>query len=187
MNNNDPLDEEQISTFIQLCLSENDVPDEELKQLEKIMDSDSTRAREIALRLLDENMIRSWFRSEADSSFINEVQKRLNIRFHDKEFIDAVMSKVEDGISKSSIGEAGVSHAKEEIKPISMLKYIFVPLAAVLIYLGLFHFDFIKSIFRDAESHMMTVQQLEGRPTLISANKRKNVIRKMIIKLYVVS
>ena len=63
-----------------------------------------------------------------------------------------------------------------------MLKYILVPLAAALIYAGVFQLDFIKTYFHDAESYMMTVQTLEGRPTLISSNQRKNVILKMLVK-----
>ena len=86
------ISEEEISHFIQLCLSDEDVPEDDLKTIESIMESESSRAKDIALRLLDESMIRSWFRSEADTVFINEVQKRLNIRFKDREFIEAVMS-----------------------------------------------------------------------------------------------
>ena len=111
------ISEEEITHFIQLCLSDEDVPEEDLKTIENIMESESTRAKDIALRLLDESMIRSWFRSEADTVFINEVQKRLNIRFKDREFIEAVMSKVEEGMhSNPTEGETGESVAKEEIK-----------------------------------------------------------------------
>jgi hypothetical protein len=176
------LTEDEMGRFIQVCLSDDDVPESELKTLEDIMKTESTRAKEIALRLIDENMIRSWFRSEADTYFISEVQKRLKIRFKDREFIEAVMSKVEAGINSSTAGEAGKEVIKQEIKSVSILKYIFVPLLAAVIYASVFHIDFIKAFFVDAESFMMTVQDMDGQPSVISDEKRKSVVLKMLIK-----
>jgi hypothetical protein len=176
------LTEDEMSRFIQLCLSDDDVPESELQTLEDIMKTEGARAKEVALRLMDERMIRSWFRSEADTCFISEVQKRLNIRFKDREFIEAVMSKVEEGIITSSVGDAGKEVVKQEIKSVSILKYIFVPFLAAVIYVGVFRTDFIKAFFIDAESFMMTVQDMDGQPAIISGEKRKTVILKMLIK-----
>ena len=176
------LSEDEISRFIQVCLSDDDVPEDELATLEGIMQTESQRAKDIALRLLDESMIRSWFRSEADTVFINEVQKRLDIRFKDREFIEAVMSKVEEGISSSTPGEAGEAVVKEEIKSVSMMKYILAPIIAAVLYLCIFQMDFIKAFFRDAESFMMTVEDISGQPNVISQGKRKTVVLKMLIK-----
>lgn len=174
------LTEEQVAHYIQLCLSEEEVPDEELKTLNEIMNTNSESAKEIALRLLDENMIRNWFRSEADTVFINEVQKRLNIRFRDSEFISAVMLKVHEGLD-ASVGEAGESAVPDEVKSVSMIKYIFVPIIALIAYVALFQSDFIKAFFVDEDSFIMTVNDLRGRPTVISEDKRKTVLLKMII------
>ncbi|MCM8529385.1 MAG: FecR family protein [Lentisphaeraceae bacterium] len=174
------LSEEQVAHYIQLCLSEEEVPDEELQTLNEIMNSSSVKAKEIALRLLDENMIRNWFRSEADTVFINEVQKRLNIRFRDSEFISAVMLKVHEGLD-ASVGEAGESVVPDEVKSVSMIKYIFVPIIALIVYVGLFQSDFIKAFFVNEDSFIMTVDDLRGKPTVLSEDKRKTVLLKMII------
>ncbi|MCM8539172.1 MAG: FecR family protein [Lentisphaeraceae bacterium] len=174
------LSEEQVAHYIQLCLSEEEVPDEELKTLNEIMSTNSESAKEIALRLLDENMIRNWFRSEADTVFINEVQKRLNIRFRDSEFISAVMMKVHEGLD-ASVGEAGESVIPDEVKSESMIKYIFVPIIALIAYVAFFQSDFIKAFFVNEDSFIMTVDDLRGKPTVISEDQRKTVLLKMII------
>ena len=66
--------DDKLERFIQACISEQDVPEDDLETLEGIMQTQSQKAKDIAMRLLDESMIRSWFRSQADTSFINEVQ-----------------------------------------------------------------------------------------------------------------
>ena len=175
------LSEEQVAHCIQLCLSEEEVPDEELKTLNDLMNTNSDKAKDIALRILDENMIRSWFRSEADTVFINEVQKRLNIRFQDNEFISAVMSKVHEGLEDVATGESGVATDPDEVKSVSMLKYILVPIIAFVAYVGLFHSDFIKAFFVDEDSFTMTVDDLKGKPTVLNNDKRKTALLKMVV------
>lgn len=175
------LSEEKVAHCIQLCLSEEEVPDEELQSLNELMKSNSSKAKEIAVRILDENMIRSWFRSEADTVFINEVQKRLKLRFQDSEFISAVMSKVHEGLEDVTSGEAGQSVVKDEVKSVSMLKYILVPVIAFIAYAGLFHSDFIKAFFANEDSFLMTVDDLRGKPTVLNDDKRKTALMKMII------
>lgn len=175
------LSEEQVAHCIQLCLSEDEVPDEELRTLNDLMKTNSDKAKDIAVRILDENMIRNWFRSEADTVFINEVQKRLNIRFRDSEFISAVMTKVHEGLD-ATVGDGGDSVVKDEVKSVSMLKYILVPIVAFIAYVGLFHSDQIKTFFVDADSFIMTVDDFKGQPTVISENKRKTALLKMVIR-----
>ena len=175
------LSEEQVAHYIQLCLSEEDVPDEELQTLNDIMKTNSSKAKDIAVRILDENMIRNWFRSEADTVFINEVQKRLNIRFRDSEFISAVMTKVHEGLDASE-GEGGEAVVNHEVKSVSMFKYILVPIIAFIAYVTLFHSDFIKAFFVDADSFYMTVDDLHGQPTVLSEDKRKTALLKMIVR-----
>ena len=176
------LSEEKVAHCIQLCLSEEEVPDEELQSLNELMKSNSNKAREIAVRILDENMIRNWFRSEADTVFINEVQKRLKLRFQDSEFISAVMSKVHEGLEDVATGEGGAAAAKDEVKSVSMIKYIFVPIIALAVYVGIFNSDFIKAFFTDEDSFLMTVDDLRGKPTVLNNDKRKTALLKMIVR-----
>lgn len=182
MSSEAALSEEKVAHYIQLCLSEEEVPDEELQSLNELMKTNSSKAKEVAVRILDENMIRNWFRSEADTVFINEVQKRLKLRFQDSEFISAVMSKVHEGLEDVATGEGGAATAKDELKSVSMLKYILVPIIAFIAYVGIFNSDFIKAFFANEDSFIMTVEDLRGKPTVLNNDKRKTALLKMIVQ-----
>ncbi|MCH2208757.1 MAG: FecR family protein [Lentisphaerales bacterium] len=173
--------QEKLEQFIQACISEQDVPESDLQTLEEIMSSQSQKAKEVAMRLLDESMIRSWFRSQADSSFINEVQRRLNIRFQDQEFIQAVMHRVKENIDANE-GDPGATLHKDPVKSVSMLRYILVPLCAALLYISFVHHETIMNFFSDSESTLMTVEDFNGQPTVISSGKSKGTILKQIIR-----
>lgn len=173
--------QEKLERFIQACLSEEDVPENDLETLESIMTTQSQKAKDVALRLLDESMIRSWFRSQADSSFINEVQRRLNIRFQDQDFIQAVMHRVKENID-STEGDPGATLHKDPIKSVSMLRYIVVPLFAALLYISFVHHETIRNFFSDSESAIMTVDDFRGQPGIISSGKSKSAILKQIIR-----
>lgn len=173
--------QEKLEQFIQACISEQDVPESDLQTLEEIMSSQSQKAKEVAMRLLDESMIRSWFRSQADSSFINEVQRRLNIRFQDQEFIQAVMHRVKENIDANE-GAPGATLHKDPVKSVSILRYILVPLCAALLYISFVHHETIMNFLSDSESTLMTVEDFNGQPTVISAGKSKSTILKQIIR-----
>ena len=175
------LTQEKLEQFIQACISEQDVPEHDLQTLEEIMSTQSQKAKEVAMRLLDESMIRSWFRSQADTSFISEVQRRLNIRFQDQEFIQAVMHRVKENIDAKE-GAPGATLHKDPVKSVSMLRYILVPLCAALLYISLVHHETIMNFFSDSESTLMTVEDFNGQPTVISSGKSKGTILKQIIR-----
>jgi hypothetical protein len=176
-----PINEEHMEHYIHLCLSEQDVPEEELDQLEEIMNTHSQKAKDIALRLLDESMIRSWFRSQADISFINEVQRRLNLRFQDQDFVKAVMHRVKESIDATN-GQTGATLHHEQVKSVSILKYIIAPLCAAILYVAFVHHEAVLNFFTDSDSFFMTVDDMNGRPGVISEGKNKDVILKMVIR-----
>ena len=173
--------DDKLEAFIQACLSEQDVPEADLKTLENLMATQSSKAQKIAMRLLDESMIRSWFRSQADTSFINEVQRRLDLRFQDQEFIQAVMHRVKNNVD-SAEGTPGATLHKDSVKSVSMLRYILVPFCAALLYIGLVHNEALMEFFSDSERFMLTVEAYEGKPEIISAGKNQHAILKMIIR-----
>lgn len=126
------LSDNDAERYIQACLSQDDVPEEDLEALEKLLEKDNEKAKEIALRLIDESMMRSWFRSEEDISFVDVVQQRLQLRFNDPSFVTAAMDKIHDNMDAIP-GTPGET-IKQEPETKLQAWYLIIPIGAALIY-----------------------------------------------------
>jgi len=133
MANPDQLTDQDIERFVQACVQDEAVPDAELQTFRHFLESDTPKAREVALRLVDERLIRGWFRSEADGGFVRSVSRRLQEQSFDTPSSEA---KLDPAALQADPGRPGPrGHAVPKVRKYTFLKYLLVPLAAVLLYL----------------------------------------------------
>ncbi len=172
--------DDTAESHIQACLLQDEVPDADLKALEAMLRTNSDMAKALALRLLDDRLIRNWFRSEADPSFIDQVRRRLELHFDDPAFVAAAMGRIQDAVLAGE-GTPGATVRKAAVSRYSAAKYLLVPLIAAVLYVVLAHGHHIVAWFHDTTNEVMTVEDFAGAPKVVTAEKEKDVIRKLLV------